>query len=42
MEDFYSLVDEKSDSFSNRISDPTIPMDDVASPGPPISESIAL
>jgi len=42
VEDFYSLVDEKSDSFSNRISDPTIPMDDVASPGPPISESIAL
>ena len=42
MEDFYSLVDEKSDSFSNRISDLTIPMDDVASLGPPTSESIAL
>ena len=42
MEDFYSLVDEKSDSFSNRISDLTIPMDDVASLGPPNSESIAL
>ena len=42
MEDFYSLVEEKSDSFSNRISDLTIPMDDVASLGPPTSESIAL
>lgn len=42
MEDFYSLVDEKSDSFSNRISDLTIPMDDVDSLGPPTSESIAL
>ena len=42
MEYFYSLFDEKSDSFSNRISDLTIPMDDVASPGPPTSESIAL
>ena len=41
MEDFYSLVDEKSDSFSNRIS-VTIPMDDVASPRSPTSESIAL
>ena len=42
MEYFYSLFDEKSDSFSNRISDLTIPMDDVVSPGPPTSESIAL
>ena len=42
VEDFYSLVDEKSDSFSNRISDLTIPMDDVASPRSPTSESIVL